>query len=134
LVALADHREASVRTAAEQLVAAGHKALAIRCDVADERQVAAMVGQTVSAFGGWMRLSTMLEFDRVNAMRLVLHEIRATSDAPARDDLIPNLLACSDVLGTGWFAADAADVKPGATVVVVGDGAVGLLGILSAKH
>jgi hypothetical protein len=36
LVALADHREASVRTAAEQLVAAGHKALAIRCDVADE--------------------------------------------------------------------------------------------------
>jgi threonine dehydrogenase-like Zn-dependent dehydrogenase len=43
-------------------------------------------------------------------------------------------LACSDVLGTGWFAADAANVKPGATVVVVGDGAVGLLGILSAKQ
>jgi threonine dehydrogenase-like Zn-dependent dehydrogenase len=34
-MAPADHREASVRTAAEQLVAAGHKALAIRCDVAD---------------------------------------------------------------------------------------------------
>ena len=50
------------------------------------------------------------------------------------DDLVPDLLACSDVLGTGWFAADAANVKPGATVVVVGDGAVGLLGVLSAKQ
>lgn len=38
------------------------------------------------------------------------------------------------MLGTGWFAADAANVKPGRTVVVVGDGAVGLLGVLSAKQ
>jgi threonine dehydrogenase-like Zn-dependent dehydrogenase len=37
-------------------------------------------------------------------------------------------------LGTGWFAADAANVKPGMTVAVVGDGAVGLLGVLSAKQ
>jgi threonine dehydrogenase-like Zn-dependent dehydrogenase len=50
------------------------------------------------------------------------------------DDLVPGLLATSDVLGTGWFAADAANVKPGANVVVVGDGAVGLLGVLSAKE
>ena len=50
------------------------------------------------------------------------------------DELVPSLLACSDVLGTGWFAADAANVKPGGTVVVVGDGAVGLLGVLSAKQ
>src|SRR5438270_1085233 len=50
------------------------------------------------------------------------------------DDLLPSLLATSDVLGTGWFAADAASVKPGKTVVVVGDGAVGLLGVLSAKQ
>jgi threonine dehydrogenase-like Zn-dependent dehydrogenase len=50
------------------------------------------------------------------------------------DDLIPSLLATSDVLGTGWFAADAANVKPGSTVVVVGDGAVGLLGVLSARQ
>src|SRR5207244_5481645 len=49
-------------------------------------------------------------------------------------DLVPSLLAASDVLGTGWFAADAANVKPGGTVVVVGDGAVGLLGVLSAKQ
>jgi len=50
------------------------------------------------------------------------------------DDLLPSLLATSDVLGTGWFAADAANVNPGKTVVVVGNGAVGLLGVLSAKQ
>jgi threonine dehydrogenase-like Zn-dependent dehydrogenase len=57
----------------------------------------------------------------------------ATPDVPS-DDLIPSLLSASDVLGTGWFAADAANVKPGKTVAVVGDGAVGLLGVLSAKQ
>src|SRR5437773_7649928 len=57
----------------------------------------------------------------------------ATSDVPS-EDLIPSLLALSDVMGTGWFAADAANVKPGSTVAVVGDGAVGLLGVLSAKQ
>src|SRR5262245_19439157 len=56
-----------------------------------------------------------------------------TRDVPSRN-LIPNLLALSDVMGTGWFAAEAASVKPGKTVVVVGDGAVGLLGVLSAKQ
>ena len=50
------------------------------------------------------------------------------------EDLVPSLLAASDVLGTGWFAADAANVSPGKTVVVVGDGAVGLLGVLSARQ
>jgi threonine dehydrogenase-like Zn-dependent dehydrogenase len=55
-----------------------------------------------------------------------------TAEVPS-PDMIPSLLAVSDVLGTGWFAADAANVKRGATVVVVGDGAVGLLGVLSAK-
>jgi len=49
-------------------------------------------------------------------------------------DLIPSLLAASDVLGTGWFAAKAAEVGPGKTVAVVGDGAVGLLGIMAAKQ
>ncbi len=57
----------------------------------------------------------------------------ATRDIPS-DELIPHMLALSDVLGTGWFAAEAANVKPGNTVAVVGDGAVGLLGILSAKQ
>jgi threonine dehydrogenase-like Zn-dependent dehydrogenase len=50
------------------------------------------------------------------------------------DDLVPSLLALSDVMGTGWFAADAANVKAGKTVAVVGDGAVGLLGVLSARQ
>lgn len=49
-------------------------------------------------------------------------------------ELIPSLLAASDVLGTGWFAAVAAEVGPGKTVVVVGDGAVGLMGVLAARE
>ena len=57
----------------------------------------------------------------------------ATPGSPD-DDLIPSLLAASDVLGTGWFAAVAAEAGPGKTVAVVGDGAVGLLGVLAAKQ
>ncbi|MEV4207008.1 zinc-dependent alcohol dehydrogenase family protein [Nocardia salmonicida] len=49
-------------------------------------------------------------------------------------ELIPSLLAASDVLGTGWFAADAAAAGPGKTIAVVGDGAVGLMGVLAAKQ
>lgn len=49
-------------------------------------------------------------------------------------DLIPSLLAASDVLGTGWFGAVAADVRPGKTVAVVGDGAVGLLAVLASRQ
>ncbi|ASU58321.1 zinc-dependent alcohol dehydrogenase family protein [Nocardiopsis dassonvillei] len=45
-----------------------------------------------------------------------------------------SLLAASDVLGTGWFAAVAAEAGPGRTVAVVGDGAVGLLGVLAARR
>jgi len=56
------------------------------------------------------------------------------TDTMPDDDLIPSLLAVSDVLGTGWYAADAARVKPGSTVAVVGDGAVGLMGVLAAKQ
>ena len=57
----------------------------------------------------------------------------ATPELPS-NDLVPSLLAASDVLGTGWFGAVAAAVGPGKTVAVVGDGAVGLLGILAAKQ
>jgi threonine dehydrogenase-like Zn-dependent dehydrogenase len=57
----------------------------------------------------------------------------ATPGTPA-PDLIPSLLAASDVLGTGWFGAVAAEAGPGKTVAVVGDGAVGLLAILAAKR
>src|SRR5881628_1779233 len=57
----------------------------------------------------------------------------ATPERPS-DNMTPSLLALSDVMGTAWFAADAANVGPGKTVVVVGDGAVGLLGVLAAKQ
>jgi threonine dehydrogenase-like Zn-dependent dehydrogenase len=49
-------------------------------------------------------------------------------------EFLPGLLAISDVMGTGWYAALAAEVKPGATAVVVGDGAVGLCGVIAARH
>lgn len=49
-------------------------------------------------------------------------------------DLVPSLLAASDVLGTGWFGAVAAEAGPGRTVAVVGDGAVGLLAVLAARR
>lgn len=57
----------------------------------------------------------------------------ALNDSPEAGQ-IPSVLTVSDVLGTGWFGATAANVRPGATVVVVGDGAVGQCAILAAKH
>jgi NAD(P)-dependent dehydrogenase (short-subunit alcohol dehydrogenase family) len=84
-VALADNHEESVRAAANDLIAAGHVAIAVHCDVADEREVAAMVERTVSTFG---RLDAAYnnagvqspvaetadasgeEFERVNAINL----------------------------------------------------------------
>jgi len=57
----------------------------------------------------------------------------ATPELPS-NDMLPGLLATSDVLGTGWFGADAAAVAPGKTVAVVGDGAVGLCGVIAAKY
>jgi threonine dehydrogenase-like Zn-dependent dehydrogenase len=57
----------------------------------------------------------------------------ATPEQPA-EELIPSLLTLSDVMGTGWYAAKAAEVKPGSTAVVVGDGAVGLCGVIAAKE
>src|SRR5262245_41434478 len=72
---------------------------------------------------------------QANVLRVPLADgtLVATPNVPL-DDMIPSLLTLSDVMGTGWFAADAANVKPGSTVAVVGDGAVGLLGVLSAKQ
>jgi threonine dehydrogenase-like Zn-dependent dehydrogenase len=57
----------------------------------------------------------------------------ATPDLPP-DDLVPSFLAASDVLGTGWFGAVAAQAGPHKTVAVVGDGAVGLLAVLAARQ
>jgi threonine dehydrogenase-like Zn-dependent dehydrogenase len=75
-------------------------------------------------------LGTQAEYARIP---LADGTLVATPEVPS-DDLVPSLLAASDVLGTGWFAAVAADVRPGKTVAVVGDGAVGLLGVLAAKQ
>jgi threonine dehydrogenase-like Zn-dependent dehydrogenase len=75
-------------------------------------------------------LGTQAEYARIP---LADGTLVATPEVPS-DDLVPSLLAASDVLGTGWFAAVAADVQPGQTVAVVGDGAVGLLGVLAAKQ
>ncbi|MGW4300508.1 zinc-dependent alcohol dehydrogenase family protein [Streptomyces sp. NPDC004646] len=57
----------------------------------------------------------------------------ATDEHPD-EEFLPSLLAVSDVMGTGWYAALAAEVRPGSTVVVVGDGAVGLCGVIAAKE
>jgi len=87
---------------------------------------------------GYQSSCTQREFiSRAQAPRLrVPHAdgtLVATPERPP-DHLIPGLLTTSDVLGTGWFAADAANVKPGSTAVVVGDGAVGLLAALSTRE
>ncbi|MFF5297842.1 zinc-dependent alcohol dehydrogenase family protein [Streptomyces sp. NPDC013161] len=55
-------------------------------------------------------------------------------DGQPDDTFVPSLLTLSDVMGTGWYAAVAAEVKPGSTVVVVGDGAVGLSGVIAARE
>jgi NAD(P)-dependent dehydrogenase (short-subunit alcohol dehydrogenase family) len=96
-VALADVNEAALRSAAGELVAAGHKAIGIRCDVADEDEAAALVEKTVSSFGQLdaafnnagvqappsdMADEAGEEFDRVNAINLrgvwacMKHELR----------------------------------------------------------
>src|SRR3954467_14906040 len=75
-------------------------------------------------------IGTQAEFARIP---LADGTLVAPPGMPA-DNLGPGLLAASDVLGTGWFAAVAAEAGPGKTVAVVGDGAVGLLGVLAAKQ
>jgi NAD(P)-dependent dehydrogenase (short-subunit alcohol dehydrogenase family) len=92
-VVLADFKEDGVKAAAEKLVTAGHKAIAVRCDVSDDAQVAAMVDRTVAEFGridaafnnagvmarlAPMAESTREEWDRVigdqSGWRVELHE------------------------------------------------------------
>jgi len=75
-------------------------------------------------------LGTQAEFLRVPLADGTL-VATATRPTPVQER---SLLAASDVLGTGWFAAVAAEAGPGKTVAVVGDGAVGLLGILAARE
>ncbi|MDN3481239.1 zinc-dependent alcohol dehydrogenase family protein [Arthrobacter sp. APC 3897] len=75
-------------------------------------------------------LGTQAQFARIP---LADGTLVATPEAPPAD-LLPSLMAASDVLGTGWFGAVAAEAGPGKTVAVVGDGAVGLLAVLAAQQ
>jgi threonine dehydrogenase-like Zn-dependent dehydrogenase len=81
------------------------------------------------------RVGVGSEGAQAELMRIPLADgtLVATPDVPP-DELIPDFLALSDVLGTGWFGAVAAEAGPGKTVAVVGDGAVGLLGVMAAKQ
>lgn len=60
--------------------------------------------------------------------------VRLPAEAASDDRLLAALLTLSDVMGTGHHAALGAGVRPGATVAVVGDGAVGLCGVLAARR
>jgi threonine dehydrogenase-like Zn-dependent dehydrogenase len=75
-------------------------------------------------------IGTQADYARIPLADGTLVATPATPD----EKFVPSLLAASDVLGTGWFAAVAADVAPSKTVAVVGDGAVGLLGVLAARE
>ncbi|EFG81784.1 GroES-like protein [Corynebacterium ammoniagenes DSM 20306] len=75
-------------------------------------------------------IGTQADYARIPLADGTLVKVHGTPN----EEQTKSLLAASDVLGTGWFAADAAQVGPGKTVAVVGDGAVGLLGILAAKQ
>ena len=75
-------------------------------------------------------IGTQAEYARIPLADGTLVATPAVPD----EKFVPSLLAASDVLGTGWFAAVAADVGPGKTVAVAGDGAVGLLGVLAARE
>ncbi|MFJ6040359.1 zinc-binding dehydrogenase [Streptomyces ardesiacus] len=65
---------------------------------------------------------------------LVVQGTLVATDGVPEEELWPGLLAVSDVMGTGWWAAEAAEVGPGSTAVVVGDGAVGLSAVIAAKE
>jgi threonine dehydrogenase-like Zn-dependent dehydrogenase len=70
------------------------------------------------------------EYARVNQADGSLVGVQGSPD----ESMLPALLTLSDVMATGWHAAVAAQVRPGSTVVVVGDGAVGLCGVLAARQ
>jgi threonine dehydrogenase-like Zn-dependent dehydrogenase len=86
-------------------------------------------------YGGPDRDGVMVDGGQGEYVRVPLADgtLVATRDVPD-DELVPSLLTLSDVMGTGWHAAVAAQVQEGDTVVVVGDGAVGLCGVLAASR
>lgn len=86
-------------------------------------------------WGGPDREGAMVDGGQGEYVRVPLADGTLVSTREVPDDsLVPSLLSLSDVMGTGWHAAVAAGVREGDTVVVVGDGAVGLSGVLAAAR
>ncbi|WP_114908119.1 zinc-dependent alcohol dehydrogenase family protein [Ornithinimicrobium murale] len=85
-------------------------------------------------FGGTDRNGDFVDGCQGEFVRVPLADgtLVATPEQPD-EALLPSLLTLTDVMATGWHAAVSARVRPGSTVVVVGDGAVGLCGVLSAS-
>ena len=86
--------------------------------------------QSRCANGGFMG-DTQAQYTRVPLADGTL--VAVPGGKPEDPDVVASLLAASDVLGTGWFGAVAAQAGPGKTIAVVGDGAVGLSAVLAAK-
>lgn len=85
--------------------------------------------------GSWGRTNSRTSACQAEAIRVPLADGTLFKvDAAVDEALLPGLLALSDVYGTGYHAARSAGVSPGDTVAVIGDGAVGLLAVLSAKQ
>ncbi len=90
--------------------------------------------QTSCLHGGWWG-GTELDGGQGEAVRVPQADGTLVVLPVGRDDaLMPSLLTLSDVMGTGHHAALAANVRPGSTVAVVGDGAVGLCGVIAARR
>lgn len=79
-VVLADVKEDAVQAGAEKLLVAGYNALAVRCDVSDDAQVAAMEDRTVAEFG---RLDAA--FNNAGVMARILHRLQARRGRPDTD-------------------------------------------------
>jgi threonine dehydrogenase-like Zn-dependent dehydrogenase len=90
--------------------------------------------QTSCLHGGWWG-GTKLDGGQGEAVRVPQADGTLVVLPVGRDDeLMPSLLTLSDVMGTGHHAALAAKVSPGKSVAVVGDGAVGLCGVIAARR
>jgi hypothetical protein len=90
--------------------------------------------QTSCLHGGWWG-GTDLDGGQGEAVRVPQADGTLVVLPVGKDDaLMPSLLTLSDVMGTGHHAAVAARVGPGKSVAVVGDGAVGLCGVIAARR
>jgi threonine dehydrogenase-like Zn-dependent dehydrogenase len=86
-------------------------------------------GVQSACVNGGFTMSGQAEYARVTQAEGSLVRIEADPST----DLLPSLLSLTDVMATGWHAAAASRVRPGGTAVVVGDGAVGLCGVIAAS-